>query len=197
MGELSAGRTAFEGASLTLGNETTRRALVDESRRPLEPRERHRGRGSLLTTTPSHRTFGSHGEEQQLGPSGMTAYHLRPLLESEHDTMRFWRFAQDLARACAPDEVVNAIRLGRLTALQKPNGVVRGIVVGDIIRLVARTIAQQLSSTVEQATAPFQCALSTKAGGECIAHALQALISILPRTTVLSVDGVGAFDLIS
>ena len=81
---------------------------------------------------------------------------------------------------------------------QKPNGGVRGIVVGDIIRrLVARTIAQQFSSTVEQATAPFQYALSTKAGGECIAHALQALTDLNPRTTVLSVDGVGASDLIS
>ena len=78
----------------------------------------------------------------------MTADHLRPLLESEHDTVRFWRFAQDLARAVVPDEVVDAIRLGRLTAMQKPNGGVRGIVVGDIIRrLVARTIAQQLSSS--------------------------------------------------
>ena len=118
-------------------------------------------------------------------PSGVTADHLRPLMESEHDTVRLWRFAQDLARACAPDEVVDAIRLGRLTALQKPNGGVRGIVVGDIIRrLVARTIAQQLSSAVEQVTAPFQYALSTKAGGECIAHALQALTDLNPRTTV-------------
>ena len=56
---------------------------------------------------------------------------------------------------------------------------------------------QQFSSTVEQATAPFQYALSSKAGGECIAHALQALTDLNPRTTVLSVDGVGACDLIS
>ena len=39
----------------------------------------------------------------------------------------------------------------------------------------------------EQATAPFQ------AGGECIAHALQALTDLDPQTTVLSVDGVGPF----
>ena len=94
--------------------------------------------------------------------------------------------------------MVDAIRLGRLTVLQKPNGGVRRIVVGDTIRrLVARTIAQQLFSTVEQATTPFQHAFSTRAGGECIAHALQALTDLNPRTTVLSVGGVGAFDLIS
>ena len=49
--------------------------------------------------------------------------------------------------------------MGRLTALQKPNGSVRGIVASDVFRrLVARTMAQ------------FQCALSTRVGTECIAH---------------------------
>ena len=50
---------------------------------------------------------------------------------------------------------------------------------------------------VKQATSPFQCALSTKSGGECIAHSLQALTDIDRRATVLSIDGIGAFDLIS
>ena len=69
-----------------------------------------------------------------------------------------------------------------------PTGGVRGIVVGDFVRrLVARTLAQQLGPAVESATTPFQFALSTKAGSECIAHVAQAL----------SVDGIGAFDLVS
>ena len=74
------------------------------------------------------------------GPSGMTSEHLRPLLEHHEDMTRFWRFAQDLARAAVLDDIVELVRLGRMTALQKPNGGVRGIVAGDIIRrLVART----------------------------------------------------------
>ena len=90
------------------------------------------------------------------------------------------------------------VRLGRITALQKPNGGVRSIVAGDIIRrLVARTIAQQLSCVVEKATAAFQYALSTKSQGVCIAHALQGLKDLDDRATVLSIDGTGAFDLIS
>ena len=37
---------------------------------------------------------------------------------------------------------------------------VQGIVAGDMVRrLVARTMAQQLSKAVDAATAPFQCAL--------------------------------------
>ena len=110
------------------------------------------------------------------GPSGMTSEHLRPLLDNPHDMERFWRMGQELARAETPDVVVDAIRLGRITALSKPSGGVRGIVSGDIIRrLVARTVAQQLNPEVEKATAPFQFALTTRCGGECVAHAIQAM----------------------
>ena len=94
--------------------------------------------------------------------------------------------------------IVSAIRQGRMTALQKRDGGVRGIVAGDALRrLVARTIAQQSTKDVEAYTAPFQYALSTRAGCECIAHALQALSDLNPATTITSIDGVGAFDLIS
>ena len=85
-----------------------------------------------------------------------------------------------------------------MTALQKPSGGVRGIVVGDTFRrLVARTIAQQVSEAVEVATAPFQCALRTRAGCECVSHVLQTLTDLDELATILSVNGVGAFDLIS
>ena len=85
-----------------------------------------------------------------------------------------------------------------MTALRKPDGGVRGIVVGDIVRrLVARTIAKQVSKQAEKATAPFQY-LSTKAGCECVAHILQAMTD--PRQS--SNRGLyrwcrGAYDLIS
>ena len=82
---------------------------------------------------------------------------------------------------------------GTIDALQKPNGGVRGIVAGDVFRrLVARTIAQQLGPAIERATSPFQYALSTRAGTECIAHAIQALTDLDPSATVLSIDGIGA-----
>ena len=64
-------------------------------------------------------------------------------------------------------------------------------------RLVSRTMAQQLSKVVERCTAPYQYAMSTKAGIECIAHALQMLTELDPQATVVSIDGVGAYDTIS
>ena len=70
--------------------------------------------------------------------------------------------------------------------------------VGDFLRrLVARTLAQQFSQAVLKATSPFQFALSTRAGTEAVTHALQALTRLEEDATVVSIDGVGAFDFIS
>ena len=129
------------------------------------------------------------------GPSGMTAEHMRVLLHNERDSGLLFEMALDVVRADIPEAVLEAIRLGRMTALQKPGG---GIVVGDILRrLVAKTLAQETSHHIEAATSPFQYALTTRCGCECIAHTAQALTDADPEATVLSIDGIGAFDLIS
>ena len=127
----------------------------------------------------------------------MTAEHLRVLLHQERDGDLLYEMALDVVRVDIPEAVVEAIRLGRMTALQNGGGV-RGIVVGDILRrLVAKTLAQETSHHIEAVTSPFQYALTKRCGCECIAHAAQALTDADPEGTVLSIDGIGAFDLIS
>ncbi|CAE7740103.1 unnamed protein product [Symbiodinium sp. CCMP2592] len=77
-------------------------------------------------------------------------------------------------------------------------GALSRIVVGDFLRrLVAHSLAQQFAPTFEAATNPHQYALSTRAGSEALVHSLQAACDGDPSLTVLSVHGVGAFDLIS
>ena len=128
----------------------------------------------------------------------MTVEHLHPLFGHTRDSQLFFQPAELLARAQVPPTIREAIRLGRLTALRKPDSGVRGIVAGDIVRwLVARTISQQLSERVQAATAPFQCALSTRAGCERVAHALQGITEMSATATITSVDGISAYDLIS
>ena len=46
---------------------------------------------------------------------------------------------------------------------------------------------------MEQHTSPFQFALSTKSGCECVAHIARAMTDLDPTP----IDGIGAFDLIS
>ena len=132
------------------------------------------------------------------GPSGMTADHLSTILDNEADSMLLVAACSLLATGDVPMETIEGLRVGRLTALQKPDGGVRGIVVGDIVRrLVARTMAKQVAKQAEKATAPFQYALSTKAGCERIAHIVQSLTDVDSNATIVSIDGVGAYDLIS
>ena len=91
------------------------------------------------------------------GPSGMTSEHLIPLLDNERDSAAFARVAPLMARREVPTSALEGIRLGRLTALKKPDGGVRGTVVGDLTRrLVARTIVKKVAKEAEQVTAPFQ-----------------------------------------
>ena len=132
------------------------------------------------------------------GPSGMLADHLQPMLDTARDTSLLFQFASVLACGHASSTAVEAIRMGRITALRKPTGGVRGIIVGDVLRrLVARTMAKQMAVRVEAATAPFQYALTTKAGCESVAHILQSMTDQDERATIVSIDGVGAYDLIS
>ena len=101
----------------------------------------------------------------------MTADHLHPMLDNEHDSELLSQAASMLAHWTILREVLDGMRLGRLTALRKPDGGVRVIVVADTMRrLVARTMAKQVAKKAEEATAPFQYALTTKAGCVCVVH---------------------------
>ena len=83
----------------------------------------------------------------------------------------------------------------RLTALTKPDGGIRGIATGcELRRLVARILARQCMKEFESECAPFQYALSTRAGSYCVEHLLRAATDADPQATILSVDGVGAYD---
>ena len=132
------------------------------------------------------------------GPSGMTVEHLHPLLDHSVDLRLFVAAAELLARGQVPESIQAAVKLGRMTALSKADGGVRGIVAGDVIwRLVARTKSQQLMEAAQSATSPFQHAMAIMAGCEGIFHVLQGLTELNPNASILSVDGMSAYDTIS
>ena len=206
LGELSSARQALEGASVAPGSDQTLAMLSDPAKRPPVlrdpiPEEVSRHVPSSPFELDEHRLLRNLRSARRGaagGPSGMTVEHLRILLDNTRDSRMFFRICEKLAQGKVPDPIIAAIRVGRMTALRKPDGGVRGIVAGDVIRrLVARTIVQQLEKTVEVATAPYQYALSTRSGCECIAHSLQSMCEMDHTCTVLSIDPIGAFDQIS
>ena len=132
------------------------------------------------------------------GPSGLTAEVARVLLDDEGASDLFVRVTQLVAQAAVPRDAARALGLGRMVALQKPNGRVRGIVIGDFTRrLVARCFAQQKAEAFQEACSPFQFALSTRSGAESVVRLLTAALELDPESTLVSVDGVGAFDTMS
>ena len=72
-----------------------------------------------------------------------------------------------LARVQVPCTIADKIRVGRLTALRKPD------VTGN--RCGAKTMARQLGTAVVAATAPRRHALSTRPDCECVNHSLQTM----------------------
>ena len=120
------------------------------------------------------------------------------MLDDEHTTQSFITVASQIANAEVPRDITKALGLGRLVALQKPNGNVRGIVVGDLLRrLVARCLAQTYAEPIAAACRPHQFALSTRAGAEAVVHSITTAVQHNQALTILSVDGVGAYDTIS
>jgi hypothetical protein len=206
LGEVSAARQALLSEPLAPGTAETLAELRDPERRPQQPHGELEP--ELLRLQPQEplqldralflANLRGSRRGAAPGPNGATAEHFKVALDDESCFASLCEAAQELAQGTAPPEAVAALRLGRLVALKKPNGKVRGIVSGDVFRrLVARTLAQQLATDFESACAPFQYALSTRAGAECVAHALRAATELDPSATVLSIDGIGAFDHVS
>ena len=197
LGEISAARHALEGSPVAPGTEETLNALRDVDRRP-----------PLLRGDQSSKSFQSSGVGTRMSSSTICEPHVGEQQEAlracatsicaHFSTMlriapSSFEISKAFAQAKLPEEIVFVLRMG-----QKANGGIRGIVVGDVIRrLVAKTLAKQFVTRFEDATKPFQYALSTRAGCESIAHVVQVMTDRDPNFTVLSIDGVGAFDLVS
>ena len=104
IGELSSARQALEGAPVAPGNRATLCALGDPVKRPTEPRDQIPPEVSEFQLA-SPLEFDIDGFARNIrsaqrgaagGPSGVTAEHIRPILESECVTAAMGRMATDL-----------------------------------------------------------------------------------------------------
>lgn len=128
-------------------------------------------------------------------PRGTRNEHLKVLLDKERSMDRWCNAAAQLASGRIPAAVVGGLVCGRMTALDKGGGRVRGIVTGNVFRrLVARTFSQQSGEAIEATTASFQFALSTRAGTAAMGHFLRTVTDMDKDAVVIAIDGIGAFD---
>jgi len=137
----------------------------------------------------------SAGRGSAPGPSGWRFEHLRILLAEDESRDQLADAAERLARGDVSAHIADAIGLGRIVALRKPDGGVRGLVVGDTLRrATAKCLARQFAPDFTDATAPFQFALGTRSGAESAVFLLRALAEADDDLVLLSLDGIGAFD---
>ena len=201
LGEVSSARQCLIGAALAEGNDQTFRQLQDrrpqEVSRPVpvevlnfEPERPVQLDREMFLTSLKSAARGS-----SPGPGGCTYEHLKVLLDEEDTAELLYDVCCTIAQAKVPTEVARVLMGARLVALTKTDGGIRGIATGSSLRRsVARTLAKQFSKVFEAECAPFQYALSTRAGTDCVGHMLRAATDANPNLTVLSVDGIGAYD---
>ena len=97
--------------------------------------------------------------------------------------------ASVLAQAYVPLAVAAALALARMTALQTPDGGVRGIATGDVFRrLVSRALAKTWASTLNEATRPYQHAMSARTGMDALVARLRIALETDANVTVVSLD---------
>ena len=210
-GELSRAAKKLVASPLAPGTQETLNKLADPRRRPTrlfrplrEEDLQYAPPDLMLNKQKFLENVRSAKRGSAPGRCGTRHEHYRVLLEDIRATDNLYFLAQKLAVGDVPESIRQGLAVAHLTALQKvnetgaPTGDVRGIATGIVLRrLVARTIAQQFSDAVLRATSPFQFALSTRAGVDCVALMTKLLTDMDDDTTVASLDGIGAYDHVS
>ena len=102
--------------------------------------------------------------------------YLRPLLDNPRDVQRLHQLGERFARAGVPQQIVDAVRMGRITPLREPDGGVRGIVAVDLPPF----------NTPSPRVLDANVSLTWFKGCE-----------MNPTATITSIDGISAYDSIS
>ena len=122
---------------------------------------------------------------------------------SEDDSFRSYRRGEINQMSVTRHENLLAsgertMSLSQLTALKKPNGRVCGICAGDTFRrLVAKCLARQHQRQLQAAVAPANFGLADRSGTDGLVHLIRAATEADAECTLLSIDGVGAYDHVS
>ena len=132
------------------------------------------------------------------GLIGMRNEYLKLCLEDDLSLDLLSTVAEFIAQANVPTRIVQTMSVSSITALKKRNGRVRGIAAGDTLRrLVAKTLARQSEEQLRNAAMPANFGLADRSGTDGLVHMVRTLLGSDSSRTLISIDGVGAFDHVS
>ena len=123
---------------------------------------------------------------------------LRVCLDDPEVFQLLFRAAEDCAAATMPETARKAFMSATMTALRETLTAMCVALLQQAhlsVGWLPKRWHASLEKAVEATCAPFQFALSTRAGSDCVGHAIRAVTEANHHATVLSIDGVGAWCL--
>ena len=205
-GEVSRAPHLLTSGTLVLGDEATWEALTDPAKHPAQARTPvpnelfhwQPGEPARITARAIAQTLREANHGAAPGLSGARAEQSKLLLSAADGLELLMHAASVLAQARAPPAVAAALALARMTALQKPDGGVRGIATGNVFRRpVSRALAKTWAATFDNATRPYQYALIARTGMDALVACLRIALETDPDVTAVSLDGRSAYDTVS
>lgn len=132
------------------------------------------------------------------GPSGLTANHLRqPILTDPDLCASAASFFTLLARGAVDDDPACAAILsaGRLLPFRKPNGGLRPIAIGEILRrLCGRCLLRRYAKHARKIFEPLQVGVGSRCGGLAQYHAASAALAATRAMVLITIDLANAFN---
>jgi hypothetical protein len=127
------------------------------------------------------------------GPSGWTFEHIQAVaFGSEEGLDAVHTFVNALLEGKLPDW--QEFRASRLIALQKPNGGVRPIAIGEVWARLVAMCAMSACPHIGLGLAPLQVGVGVRGGAQCLGHAVRAGILAHPEDVTLQLDCKNAFN---
>ena len=185
-GEVSRARQVLSSQARAPGNQATLNEFRDPERRP--PQLSEAIPPEVSGYCPQHQfkldwrkyacNLRSAPRGSAAGLAGDTNEHLKVLLDDEQATLLITEAAEHLSIADLPKEIADAIGLGSLTALLKENGSIRASLWRTHSAIDGRHIPAPWH---KEACMPYQYALSTRAGTDCVARVVMLLTELNPK----------------
>ncbi|GJP43967.1 hypothetical protein CLOM_g3365 [Closterium sp. NIES-68] len=153
-----------------------------------------------LTVPLLHSALRSAPRGTAAGPSGWLIEHLRDtFLSCQTHLPHLLQLFQNWLQGDLPLEVRPYFTASTLVALQKPQGGVRPIAIGEVLpHLLSRCVTLHYKQQIRDFFLPcLQFGVAVPAGIEVMAHAVQSALSLHPEWVVLQLDVANAFNSVS
>jgi len=131
------------------------------------------------------------------GITGWHASHFKVIAETPDGLNALTYVVNEIFKAEVPDSLFEGLTSSILLPLQKEDGGIRPILIGDtFVRLIGKCVTQLEQRTIAKKLEPLQTAVGVKSGIEVSIHGIRAHLDAHPNHVAITVDFKNAFGTI-